>query len=505
MLPIFNSIVSWYFKKRIEEVQRAIDNPVDTQQTVFKDLIEHGAYTEFGKAYGFKSIKNFDDFRNRVPIHDYEDLKPYINKMMNGEQNVLWPSEIKWFAKSSGTTSDKSKFIPVSFEALEKCQFRGGRDMLTFYCHNNPDTRIFEGKGLILGGSHQVNPANKSSYCGDLSAVLMNNLPFWVNLIRTPKSKIALLDDWEIKLEQMAQATVKENVTSISGVPTWAMVLLDRLMEIKGADTMLDIWPNLELYMHGGVSFDPYRLEFQKRIPKKNMHYMESYNASEGFFGIQSQSNQNGMLLMLDYGVYYEFLPVCNLDDENPKTLTLDEVEEGVNYALIISTNAGLWRYMIGDTIEFTSKKPFTFRITGRTKLFINTFGEELMINNAEKAIAQASKLTNSLVRDYTAGPIYFQQGKNAGHEWLLEFDKEPDDLRHFQEILDQTLKNVNSDYEAKRHGDLALHPPQIIVCDQGTFHTWLKTKNKLGGQHKVPRLSNDRGILEEILEIIED
>jgi len=504
MLPIFNSIVSWYFKKRIEEVQYAIDHPSETQFRVFRDLIDHGSFTQFGKEYDFKSIKSMNEFRERVPIHDYEDIKPYINKMMAGEQNVLWPTEIKWFAKSSGTTSDKSKFIPVSFEALEGCQFKGGRDMLTFYCNNSPNTKIFEGKGLILGGSHQVNPANKSSYCGDLSAVLMNNLPFWVNLLKAPKQKIALLDDWEIKLEQMAQATVNENVTSISGVPTWAMVLMDRLMEIKGVDNMLEIWPNLELYMHGGVSFDPYRLEFQKRIPTQNMHYMESYNASEGFFGIQSRADQDGMLLMLDYGVYYEFLPVADLGDRHAKTLTLDEIEVGVNYALIITTNAGLWRYMIGDTVEFTSISPYTFRITGRTKLFINTFGEELMINNAEKAIAEASKITNSVVRDYTAGPIYFTEGTNAGHEWLIEFDKEPNDLGQFQTILDQTLKSVNSDYEAKRQGDLALHPPVIRVCHQGTFHTWLKNKNKLGGQHKVPRLCNDRDILEEILELIE-
>jgi hypothetical protein len=505
MLPIFNSIISWYFKKRIDELQRIIENPIESQQTVFKDLINQGVPTEFGEKFDFKSIRTIDDFRERVPIHDYEDLKPYINKMMNGQQNILWPSEIKWFAKSSGTTSDKSKFIPVSFEALEQCQFKGGRDMLTFYCHNNSDTRIFEGKGLILGGSHQVNPANKSSYCGDLSAVLMNNMPFWFNLLRTPKQKIALLDDWEIKLEQMAQATVNENVTSISGVPTWAMVLMERLMEIKGADNMLDIWPNLELYLHGGVSFDPYRSEFKKIIPKSGMNYMESYNASEGFFGIQSHASEDGMLLMLDYGVYYEFLPIASVGDKEAKTLTLEEVELGVQYALIITTNAGLWRYMIGDTIAFTGKKPFTFKITGRTKLFINTFGEELMINNAEKAIAYASQATNSLVRDYTAGPIYFQQGTKAGHEWLIEFDREPSDLKVFQNVLDQTLKEVNSDYEAKRQGNLALHPPLIRVCDQGTFHNWLKSKNKLGGQHKIPRLSNDRIILSEILEIIED
>lgn len=504
MLPIFSSIISWYFKKRIEEVQKVIDNPIQSQEDVFQDLLRHGAFTSFGKEYDLKSVKTMDQFRERVPVMDYEDLKPYIMRMMNGEQNVLWPTEIKWFAKSSGTTSDKSKFIPVSFEALEGCQFKGGRDMLTFYCHNNPNTKIFEGKGLILGGSHQVNPANKSSYCGDLSAVLMNNLPFWVNLLRTPKQKIALLDDWEIKLEQMAQATVNENVTSISGVPTWAMVLMDRLLELKGTNNMLDIWPNLELYMHGGVSFEPYRREFQHRIPSNQMQYMESYNASEGFFGIQSTSNQDGMLLMLDYGVYYEFMPVSELGNKNGKTYTLDEVEVGVNYALIISTSAGLWRYMIGDTIEFTSKRPYTFKITGRTKLFINTFGEELMINNAEKAIAEASNLTNSVVRDYTAGPIYFQQGSKAGHEWLIEFDKEPTDLAQFQTILDQTLKQVNSDYEAKRQGDLALHPPQIRVCNHGTFHTWLKNKNKLGGQHKVPRLSNNRVILEEILDLIE-
>lgn len=500
---LFNSVISWYFKKRIQHVQYSIENPIEIQQNLWKRLIREASGTEFGRLYGFDSLRHSDDFKQRIPVHTYETLKPYIQRVMRGEQNVLWPTEIKWFAKSSGTTSDKSKFIPVSFEALDECQFKGARDLMTIYCHNNPGTKIFEGKSLMIGGSHELNKLDKDSYFGDLSAVLMNNLPFWVNLLRTPKPEIALMSNWESKLEKMAQSTLSVDVTSISGVPTWTMVLMNRLIELKGADSILDIWPNLELYMHGGVGFDPYRRPFHKLIPTSSMKYLETYNASEGFFGMQDSMESTGdMLLMTDYGIYYEFMPVSEIGKENPKTLTLEEVELDKNYAIIISTNAGLWRYKVGDTVMFTSLNPYRIRISGRTKLFINAFGEELMIDNAEKALSEACKRTNSLIREYTAAPIYLKNGEAGAHQWLIEFERQPDDLQRFQYELDQLLMSVNSDYEAKRNGNLALNPPQIEVCTEGTFYNWMKHKGKLGGQNKVPRLSNDRKIVEEILNL---
>lgn len=499
MFVLVSSLLSWYFKKRIQQVQESIDHPHDVQESTFQSLIEAGRNTEFGRKYGFKDIQNFDQFRERVPVQDYEDIKPWIERTMKGEQRLLWPSEIKWFAKSSGTTSDKSKFIPVSFESLDECQFRGGRDLLTFYCNANPSTKIFEGKGLLIGGSHELNKYSRNSYYGDLSAVMMNNLPFWVNLFRTPAAEIALMADWEIKLEKLANATVGEDVTSISGVPTWTVLLIERLLEMKNAENLLDIWPNMELYMHGGVSFEPYRSSFEKYIPSDAMTYMESYNASEGFFGIQTEREKD-MMLMLDYGIYYEFLPMSEFGAANPKTKTLEEIELGVNYALIITTNSGLWRYMIGDTILFTEKYPYRFRITGRTQLYINTFGEELMIHNAEAAIKEACHRTNSRVREFTAGPIYFDENASAGHEWLIEFDQEPRDVNQFRNELDEMLKSVNSDYEAKRSGDIALKPPLVRVCESGTFYNWMKQRGKLGGQNKVPRLANDRKMIDEIM-----
>lgn len=498
---LFNSVISWYFKKRIQQVQFGMNNPVEVQNKLWGSLIEAGKQTVFGKKHGFDSLANPNDYRNNVPVQDYDTLKPYINRLMQGHQFELWPTEIKWFAKSSGTTSDKSKFIPVSFEALEECQFRGARDLMTIYCHNNPDSKIFEGKSLMIGGSHEVNKLDKNTYCGDLSAVMMNNLPFWVNLLRTPKQEIALMSDWEIKLEKMAKSTMNVDVTSISGVPTWTMLLMNRLLHLTGADNILDIWPNLELYMHGGVGFDPYRQPFSKLIPSRTMNYMETYNASEGFFGIQDTLEPTGdMILMMDYGIYYEFMPMSEFGKSEPKTKTLEEVEVGKNYAIIITTNAGLWRYMLGDTVMFTSTSPFRFRITGRTKLFINTFGEELMIDNAEIAMAEACKRTNAELKEYTAAPIYLQNEDAGGHQWLIEFEKEPESIQQFQHELDTLLKEVNSDYEAKRAGDLALKPPQIHICRSGTFYNWMKEKGKLGGQHKVPRLSNNREIVEEIL-----
>ncbi len=500
---IFNSLISWYFKKRIQQVKNGIENPIQVQQDLFQDLIRNGRMTDYGRDHGFDSITNTDQYRNNIPLRDYDSIKPYIQRIMQGEQQVLWPSEIRWFAKSSGTTSDKSKFIPVSFEALDECQFRGARDLLTIYCHNNPETRIFDGKGLMIGGSHELNKLAKDSYCGDLSAVMMNNLPFWVNLLRTPKPEIALMADWEVKMEKMATATMYDDVTSISGVPTWTLLLINRLIEMKKVDSLVDVWPNIELYMHGGVGFDPYRQQFQNLIPSDSMNYLETYNASEGFFGIQDSVKSTGdLLLMMDYGIYYEFLPMSELDNENGKTLTLEEVEVDVNYALVISTNAGLWRYMVGDTVMFTSINPYRFRITGRTKLYINTFGEELMIDTAEVALSGACLKTNSIIRDYTAGPVYLRTDQSGAHEWLIEFEQHPDNLEAFQYELDDLLKQANSDYEAKRAGNMALLAPRIVVCEDGTFYRWLKSKGKLGGQHKVPRLSNDRKIIEEILNL---
>jgi hypothetical protein len=500
---LVNSLLAWYFKKRMPQVEYALQNPAETQFHIFRNLIYKGSKTEFGMLHGFGNIHSIEDYQNNVPIQDYESLKPYINRILKGEQRLLWPSDIHWFAKSSGTTSDKSKFIPVSFESLEECQFKGGRDILTLYCENHPNSKIFQGKALLIGGSHEVNPLSENIHSGDLSAVIMNNLPFWVNLLSTPKPEIALMANWEEKLELMAQATVNDDVTTISGVPTWTLLLFKRLLEITGKKNMLEVWPNLELYMHGGVNFAPYRDQFKHYIPSDNMHYMETYNASEGFFGIQEKPGSEGMLLMVDYGVFYEFIPMSEFDRIDAKALTLDEVKSGVNYAMIITTNAGLWRYAIGDTVKFTSTNPYRFLITGRTKLFINTFGEELMIENAEAAITMACAETDSVMRDFTAAPIYLKENEPGGHEWLIEFTKHPECLDNFANSLDNHLKNLNSDYEAKRTGNMAITSPKVKVCKEGAFYNWLKEKGKLGGQNKVPRLSNDRKIIEELYQYL--
>lgn len=499
-MAIVSSLISWYFRKRMPELEQDFLNAELRQEEVFKYLIRMGLHTKFGEEYDFKSIRNYDDFKNRIPVQSYESLKPYIERTMKGEAAVLWPSDIKWFAKSSGTTSDKSKFIPVSFEALDLCHFQGGRDVLTLFCNKFPDSPIFNGKGLVIGGSHKVNSLHEGSFYGDLSAVIMSNLPFWVNFLRTPEISIALMDEWEQKIERMAQATVREDVTNISGVPTWTIVLFNRLLEMTGKSNMLEVWPNLELYIHGGVSFTPYREQFKKYIPSDKMIYFETYNASEGFFGIQDPDYPGyEMFLMPNYGIFYEFIAMNEFGNDSAKVLSLGEVEPGVNYAVLISTNGGLWRYVIGDTIQFATVKPYRFHITGRTRLFINAFGEEVVIENAEKALAAACKETAAEIVDFTAAPIYLTE-KEAGHEWLIEFKVAPNDPIRFTEILDQTLKQVNSDYEAKRHKDIALKAPKMRILQKGCFENWLKFKGKLGGQHKVPRLSNDRKIVEEIL-----
>jgi hypothetical protein len=502
-MAILNSIISWWMKKRMHQIELFIKYPNEVQEDWRVRLIQAAKQTEWGERYDYSTIRSLKNFKERVPVSNYDAIKPFIERVMHGEQNVLWPSEVKWFAKSSGTTSDKSKFIPVSSEAMEECHYKGGKDLISLYCNNNPETQIFSGKSLILGGSNHINTSNNESFFGDISAVLMQNLPMWVQFLRTPDLSIALMDNWEEKIERLAEATIKEDVTNMSGVPTWTLVLAKRILELTGKDSLLDIWPNLELFIHGAVSFTPYKDQFERLIPSPKMNYLDTYNASEGFFAIQDQSKSDDMLLMLDYGIYYEFMPMEEYGKDDPKTLSLEEVEMDKNYALIITTNAGLWRYLIGDTVRFTSLNPYRIKITGRTRLFINAFGEELMIENTDKAIQIACEKTKASIKDYTVAPIYFSESENGAHEWLIEFEIRPDNPDYFAEVLDTALKSLNSDYEAKRYKSMALRKPVIKILPENTFYNWLKVKGKLGGQHKVPRLSNDRKYVEEINAIL--
>jgi hypothetical protein len=476
--------------------------PVDVQNEQLFNLIRTAKKTEFGLNYDFSTINSIQKFCERVPIRSYSGFIPFIDRIRQGEQNILWPSEIKWFAKSSGTTSEKSKFIPVSKESLEDCHFRGGKDIIVLYTTNFPGKNLFSGKALAIGGSQQINQYHNEIYYGDLSAVLIENLPIWVRLLRTPDKKIALMEEWEEKIEKMAQATMNENVTNISGVPSWALVLIKRILEIAGKKSLHDVWPNLELFVHGGVSFVPYREQYNALLDRTKINYLETYNASEGFFAIQDQPGIDSMLLMLDYGVYYEFIPIEEADSEFPKTLGLDEVELEKNYAIVITTNGGLWRYKIGDTVKFTSKYPFRIKITGRTTHFINAFGEELIIDNAEAALKIACERTGAEIVEYTAAPIYMDQNRNGGHQWLFEFSKMPDSIEHFMEILDNSLKAVNSDYEAKRYKNISLGYPIIEIAREGLFYEWLKERGRLGGQNKVPRLANNREFIDRLLEM---
>jgi hypothetical protein len=478
--------------------------PFNVQLDVFNQLILKATETEWGKQYKYKSFESISDFQQSVPLQHYEDVKPYVDRLRQGEQDLLWPGEIKWFAKSSGTTNDKSKFIPVSKESLEKCHFRGGKDALAIYANNYPDSNIFKGKGLTLGGSHKIDNFSNQSYYGDLSAILIENLPFWTEFIRTPSQEVALLDKWEEKLEKITKETLKENVTSIAGVPSWNLVMIKYILDYTGKNNLLEIWPNLELFIHGGVSFLPYREQFKKLIPSENMHYLEAYNASEGFFAIQDDININSMLLMLDYDIFYEFIPMSEFHNTHHTILTIDQVQTNVNYAIVISTNSGLWRYVIGDTVKFTSLTPHRIVITGRTKHFMNAFGEEIIIDNAEKAIKTACQRTNAEISDYTAAPVFMGTDKKGCHEWLIEFVHPPKNPDQFMHYLDIALQNANSDYEAKRYKNITLDKPILKMLPKGTFFQWLQSKGKLGGQNKVPRLANDRKYVDELIEITE-
>ena len=498
----FNSIFAWVMKKRLHQIDLFRKYPLEVQQELFERMITFAAPTEWGKQHRFSEIKTYEDFRSAVPLQDYDTMKPWIDRLMEGETELLWPQETKWFAKSSGTTSDRSKFIPVTRESLEDCHYKGGKDLLALYYENYPNRKLYKGKHLIIGGSAQILPLAHDSYQGDLSAIIVKNLPWWAEIRRTPSKEIALMTDWESKIEKMALSTMNEDVYIIAGVPSWTMVLANKVLELSGKSNLREVWPNLELFMHGGVSFEPYREAFKELIPFDDMHYVETYNASEGFFGIQDVTGSNELLLMLDYGIYYEFIPMDEFDGLNSKTvLNLSQIETGVNYALVISTNGGLWRYIVGDTISFTSTAPFRFRITGRTRSFINAFGEEVIVDNTDKAIAEACLKTKAQIREYTVGPVYMKGTERGRHEWIIEFIREPEDKKRFNLILDETLREINSDYDAKRTNDMALDFPHIHTVADGTFDNWLREKGKLGGQHKVPRLSNDRLILEQLLQ----
>lgn len=500
-MRLIDTFLRALLKHRIPKIRHFQKYPHEVQDKTFQYLIQQAKNTEWGKKYHYAQTKSYPTFQKQVPISSYEDIFPYIQRMMQGEQNILWNSKITWFSKSSGTTNARSKFIPVSQESLQTGHFRGGKDIFALYIENNPQTRFFRGRGLSIGGTFQQNPDNPHCYFGDVSAVVVQNLPKWAQALRTPPLEIAMMERWEEKIEAMVEYATPKNITSILGVPTWTVVLIQSILEKTGAKYITDIWPNLEVFVHGAVSFTPYRSLFQNLAP--SLKYMETYNASEGFFGLQDDLSRDDMLLLLDYGIFYEFIPVLELDQENPTTLTLSEVELDKNYALLISTNGGLWRYKIGDTIKFTSKNPYRIKITGRTKHFINAFGEELIVENAENAITYACTQTQAVISDYTAGPVYMENKASGRHEWIIEFEKAPNNLDTFTQILDARLREVNSDYDAKRYQDIALKRPIIHHAPAGTFYRWMKKRGKLGGQHKVPRLANSREYLEDVLNLI--
>lgn len=500
-MKLLSPAISRLARLRMWRIESWMQNPVTAQREVLQDIVTSAQYTQYGHQHQFSKLFSVRDFKNTVPVCEYDDLKPWIERMMNGEENVLWPTPVNWFAKSSGTTSDKSKFIPVSEESLKEGHYKAAKDVLTLYYNNFPSSDLLTGKGLVIGGSHNVHQLNDEIQYGDLSAVLMQNAPFWANWIRTPSLNIALMDEWESKIEKLAENTIKEPVTSISGVPTWTLVLFRRILELTGKQSISEVWPQMELYLHGGVSFVPYREQFEQIIGKP-INYLEMYNASEGFFAAQDEPGADGMLLFTDHGIFYEFMPLEEYGKKFPNTVGLNKVEIGKNYAPLISTNGGLWRYIVGDTIQFTSLEPFRIKVSGRLKHFINAFGEELIVDNTDKAIAIACEQTGAVVNDYTAAPVYFTHDSTGAHEWLIEFEHLPVGLNDFVYELDTALKNLNSDYEAKRHKNIALRLPFVKPVAKGTFNAWLHSKGKLGGQHKIPRLSNERTFLEEIQRI---
>jgi hypothetical protein len=500
-IPLVNSIASWFLKKRFHQIELFLKYPNEVQEELLLHLIQMAKHTEIGKTYDFASIKDYNTFATRVPIRNYDDIQDTIERSRRGEHNLFWPTPIKWFAKSSGTTRSKSKFIPVSQESLEDCHYAASKDLLCMYLNNNENSQLFTGKSLRLGGSKELYK-EKNTVFGDLSAILIDNMPFWAELSSTPSSKVSLMSDWEHKMQAIVNETITENVTSLAGVPSWMLVLLNNVLDTTQHNNLHDIWPNLEVYFHGGVSFVPYKDQYQNIIPNSSFKYYEIYNASEGFFAIQDRNNSSELLLMLDYGIFYEFIPMDVYATSNEKAIPLSQVELHKNYAVIITTNAGLWRYKIGDTVRFTSLNPYRIKISGRTKHHINVFGEELIIENAETALKKVCRRTYAEIVDFTAAPIFMTNRAKGAHEWLIEFKTPPKDLNYFNELFDNALKSLNSDYEAKRYNNITLNTPKITVARQQLFHDWLKQNNKLGGQHKIPRLSNTRHYIDELLKL---
>jgi hypothetical protein len=503
-MSILNSIVNTVCSGRLKQIDFFREQPDRAQERTWTELIRKAKKTEWGRKYGFSSFAGIGDFQQSVPLQTYEEIKPYIDRVRNGERNILWPGVTEWFARSSGTTDSKSKFVPVTYDSLASCHYRGGRDVLAIYVDRYPRTKVFAGKTLTLGGSHQIDHYSHKSLSGDLSAVMIENLPFWVHRLRTPSKKTALLNDFDKKIEKIAETAVQQHVVSFAGVPSWNLVLMKYILDRTGKNNIMEIWPDMELFIHGGVSFLPYREQYMRLFPSANMHYMETYNASEGFFALQDEPDSDDMLLMLDYGVFFEFIPLDRMGKDRHEALTIDRVEKGVNYAVVISTDSGLWRYVIGDTVVFTSLYPHKIKISGRTRQFINAFGEEIIVDNAEKALQEACKLTGAVITEYTAGPVYMDSHTNGAHEWLIEFEQPPHCLETFTCRLDAALCSLNSDYEAKRSKNITLRLPVVRSVPRGTFYGWMKHCGKLGGQNKVPRLCNDRHHIEAILKELE-
>lgn len=500
-IPIVNSIASWFLKKRFHQIELFLKYPIEVQEELLFQLLQKAKNTEVGREYDFASINNYKTFVERIPITTYEHSEAQIERARKGESNIFWPTPIKWFAKSSGTTNSKSKFIPVSEDSLENCHYAASKDLLCIYFHNNPESQLFVGKSLRLGGSKELYKENGTVF-GDLSAILIDNMPFWAEFSSTPSNEVSLMADWETKMQAIVDETIKEKVSSLAGVPSWMLVLLNNVIETTGKEHLFEIWPNLEVYFHGGVNFDPYIDQYKKLLPRDDFRYYEIYNASEGFFAIQDQNNSKELLLMLDYGIFYEFIPMDTYGTSNEKVIPLSEVELGKNYAIIITTNAGLWRYKVGDTVRFTSVNPYRIRVSGRTKHHINVFGEELIIENADTALRKTAQVTESEILNYTAGPIFMKDREKGAHEWIIEFKTPPKNIEMFSAILDDALQAVNSDYEAKRFNNTTLKAPKIHMARENLFYDWLKSKDKLGGQHKVPRLSNSRDLIEELLKM---
>ena len=497
-LPLINSIASWILKQRIHQIELFMKYPMEVQEELLFGLLKSAENTVLGKKYDYNSIKNYQTFNERIPVSTYEELEPFIEQTRQGAQNIFWNSTIKYFAKSSGTTNAKSKFIPVSSEALENNHYKASKDLLCMYLNNNEDSQLFTGKSLRLGGSKELYE-NNNTFFGDLSAILIDNMPMWAEFSSTPSNKTSLMSNWETKLPAIIKESSLENVTSLAGVPSWMMVLLNKTLEENKKTNILEIWPNLEVYFHGGVSFEPYKEQYKNLFPKDDFKYYEIYNASEGFFALQDQNNVNELLLMLDYGIFYEFIPMDTFGKDNQKVIPLSDVEINKNYALVITTNSGLWRYLIGDTIRFTSLNPYRIKVTGRTKHHINVFGEELMVENTDVALAKTCETLHCEVVDYTVAPIFMNGKEKGAHEWMIEFKKHPDNMANFSALLDKNLQDVNSDYEAKRFNNMTLNPLVLNVARENLFYDWLKKKDKLGGQHKVPRLSNERKFLEAL------